>query len=69
MGTMTARPPTWQDVIGHACALCAYEGDRILCRWCYSGKGLLVRTEGEPVPCAACGAKIVSVAEIEGRSR
>jgi hypothetical protein len=64
---VTARPPTWEDLIGHGAALCALSDGGWLCRWCAGVARLFVHREGDPVACVACGESILSVAEIEAR--
>lgn len=62
---MTVPLPTWHDLIGQSAALYAPVEGGILCRWCAGTAKLYVREEGEPVPCAACGDEIVSIADLE----
>ena len=63
---MTARPPTWQDLIGHGPALYAQGDGGLLCRFCSGAAKLFVLQEGEPIPCVACREAIRSVADLEG---
>ncbi len=66
---MTARPPTWQEIIGHGPALCARGDGGWLCVLCAGVARLFVRKEGDPVACAACGEAILSVAELSAHDR
>lgn len=62
---MTARPPTWEELIGFGRALFARNGKERLCLACAGTARLYVLNDGEPLTCAACGAPILSVAMIE----
>ncbi len=66
---LTARHPTWEELIGHGPALFARGHGGWLCVLCAGVARLYVRAEGEPVPCAACGEPIVSVAIIEAATK